>query len=147
MLTFRAVQCTQVDLIEMQQLKLQQCSDIRFCVRSGLSQVETKARLEAIYGQRTFSQPTIHRWWTRFQTGDEGIRDKPHPGAVLKRTADKVAQVQDLLDTDRRATVHHLATFTDISKSTAHTILTKDLQKKKQSARWVPHNLSQANKD
>ncbi len=131
----------------MQQLKLQQRSDIRFCVRSGLNQNETQAQLQAIYGHATFSQLTVHRWWTKFHTGEADIWDRPRPGAVLKRTADKVAEVKNFVENDRRTSLREVAHFCDVSKSTAHTIIQKDLGKKKHPAKWIPHNLSQLNKD
>ncbi len=135
------------DQSKMQQIKLQQRSDIRFCVRSGLDQKQTIARLQAIYGQVTFSQPTVHRWWTRFHAGEADIQDQPCPGAVLKRTADKVAEVKNFVENDQRTSLREVAHFCDVSKSTAHTIVRKDLGKKKHPAKWVPHNLTQLNKD
>ncbi len=139
--------CSCVDRSEMQQVKLQQHGDIQFCVQSGLNQKETKARLEAIYGRQMFSQPTIHRWWTRFWSGDEDICDRPCPGAVLKRTPEKIQEVKNFVENDRRTSLREVSRFCDVSKGTAHTIIRKDLGKSKKSAKWITHLLTQANKD
>ncbi len=131
----------------MLQLRLQQRSDIRFCVHSGLTQNETKLRLEAIYGRATLSQPTIHRWWTRFWSGEQEVRDRPRPGATLKRTAEKIQEVRDFVDSDPKTSVSEVTRFCDVSKETAHTIIRKDLHQTKCPAKWLPHNLTQQNKE
>ncbi len=105
------------------------------------------ACLQAIYGASTFSQPTVHCWWVRFRSGETDIRDQPRPGAVRKRTTEKIQEVKDFVESNRRMTLQDVSVFCDVSRGTAHTILCKHLQKSKRPAKWIPHNLTQANKD
>ena len=130
----------------MESLRVRQRSEIRFCVQSGCSQAETLHRLRFVHGNRALSQPTVHRWWTLYQSGSERIKDLPCPGAPLRRTAAKVNQVDQLVQQEPRSTVRQLARQSGLSVGSTHRVLRKDLQCKKKSTRWIPHLLTPAQK-
>ena len=55
-------------------------------------------------------------------------------------------KIQELLKTDRRLTCEEAARDVGISRVSAHTILTTNLDKRRVAARWVPHCLSEEQK-
>ncbi len=127
--------------------KVDQRLEIRFCQRSGLSRMETITRLRAMHGHGTLSDATIRRWFNKFEAGENRISDLPRPGAPTLRMPTKIRQVRQLLDADKRQSVASLACQTQLSVGTTHKLLRKDLQVTKRPAKWVPHLLTQPQKD
>ena len=71
---------------------------------------------------------------------DVTINDDPRPGRP--KTSADVKLVADFLAQDRRATCEEISQTTGISPTSVFRILTNDLQKRKNCARWVPHCLT-----
>ena len=57
-----------------------------------------------------------------------------------------IRAVQQKISQDNRMTVRKLAKIFDLSKSTVHRVLTEDLKLRNVCSAWVPHNLTEANK-
>ena len=55
-------------------------------------------------------------------------------------------KVKDLIATDARFTTRYIAECVGISIGAAHTILRRDLEMRRISARWIPHLLTQEQK-
>ena len=83
------------------------------------------------------------RWATRFREGRVTINDDQRSGR-LKTSSDErsVTLVAEFFAQDRRATCEEISQAAKISQKSLFRIFTKDLQKRKICARWVPHYLT-----
>jgi hypothetical protein len=96
-----------------------------------------------VCGELTVDRSTVFSWATRFLEGRVTISDDPRPGKPKASTDERsVKLVADFLAEDRRATCEEISQATGISLTPVFRILTKDLQKRKICARWVPHCLT-----
>ncbi len=130
----------------MQSTKKEQCVEIRFMQKSGMNQIAIAHQLELVHGRNALSLTSVNRWFHRNLAGDD-LKDKLRSGRPKKYTAAKVQEASDILDRDRRTSLHGLSRLLNISKGTTHKLVHKDLQMTKKSAKWVPHLLTQAQKD
>lgn len=90
------------------------------------------------------SYETIRRWVNAILQGKTDVGDECRSGRpVSASTADIVEKIEELLQEDRRITTRQIAYALDISKDTAHHILTDTLGKRKICAKWVPHILTE----
>ena len=123
--------------------KKDQCCEIRFCVRQGLSRKETQQHLTHAHGGNTLSVSQINRWYARF-VADPGRDDNdlPHNLGLRKATPQKVQQLRAVLNRDKRATCRQLARQVGLSNGTVHKVLRKDLKLRKKPTKWVPHLLT-----
>ena len=72
--------------------------------------------------------------------------DDSREGRPSFKTSDVVKnEVRDVIDDDRRLTVHEVADKCVISKTTVHEILVQELHMNRICARWVPRMLSEEN--
>lgn len=108
----------------------------------GKNPTEIHSALSDVCGELTVDRSTVSRWSNRFRGGRVNIHDDPRPGRPKTSTDERnVKRVADALEQDRRATCEELSEVTGISPASVYRILTNDLKKRKISARWVPHNL------
>jgi histone-lysine N-methyltransferase SETMAR len=80
----------------------------------------------------------------------ERIEFKRAEGSGRKRdirSVDNINTIKDLVENDQTITINALSEITDISWSTVQRILTEDLKKQSVCARWVPHKLSDHQKN
>ena len=102
---------------------------------------------KTVFGEETCSESTVKKWSLRFRGGRESIEDDPRIGQpVTATTANNIALVAEMCDSDLHITVEQLAGTLDLSTGSVHTILTKHLGMSKICSRWVPHFLTQAQK-
>eukprot|EP00794_Sanderia_malayensis_P008399 gene8399-9299_t len=94
------------------------------------------------------SRATVFRWYAECKRGRESLKDEAHPGrpptAVVPET---VATVEKMLQEDGRMTYSMLQDSLKIGSAAVHTILHEKLQVRKVTARWVPHCLTDQQKD
>ena len=84
----------------------------------------------------------------RFKQGGESLEDDPHSGCPLSAfSEDDITAIKLLLDEDTRYTVDEISESLSINSSVVFMILKQRLGLRKICARWVPHLLSQAEKD
>ena len=99
--------------------------------------------VEALAGYAPSIQ-TVRHWVNFFRGGDTAVADAARSGRpVVQKTDEMVAKVKVVLDEDRRSTVEHVAEEVGISVGTAHSIITEQLEMRKLAAKWVPHLLSE----
>ena len=103
--------------------------------------------LTDIYGSSTVSFMTVSRWMKKFKTGIYNIKDGQRVGRPKTSvTKTHAAAVKALIDEDGRYSVEDIAKSIGISEGSVHEILTKTLGLRKICARWVPHLLTDEQK-
>ncbi len=131
----------------MTKQKQDQRAEIRFCMKLGLSRVETRRHLVQIHGGLALSQSQVNHWFIRIQSDqntDTQLKDKPRNTTPRKLIPAKIREIQDAVQCRRKSTCRQIAAQTGVSNGSAHTALRKNLQMKKKSAKWIPHLLTPA---
>lgn len=99
------------------------------------------------YGDASPSYSTVKYWARNFKHGVSEAGDAPRSGrpesAILQSTVD---QIKKLVESDPKMSIRMLAARTNSSYGTTFTILHEHLNMKKLYAKWVPYNLSEAQK-
>ena len=91
---------------------------------------------------------TITRWCVRFKQGRESLEDDPRSGRPLSAfTENDVTAMKNLIDEDARYTTEEISETLIINSVAVFVILKQRLKLCKVSAWWVPHLLSQEEKD
>lgn len=122
---------------------MEQRANIKFCFKIGKTASETYELLKIAYGDAAMSRSRTFEWYARFRDGRESTEDDQRCGRpTTKRTENEVAKVRALVAADRRMTVRMLADELNMGKDTVHKILTEDLGKRKICSRFVPHFLT-----
>ncbi len=103
--------------------------------------------MKAVHGHSCLSDATIRRWYSKFEAGFNRTTDLPRSGAPTLRTPQKIQQVRQIIQQDKHQSVARVAVRSQLSVGTTHKLLTKDLHLQKKPAKWVPHLLTQAQKD
>ena len=109
---------------------------------------DIKADLYTVYGSQAASYITITRWFLQFKQGRESLEDDPRSGCPLSAFSDDdVTAVKLLLDEDTRYTVDEISESLSINTLVVFMILKQRLGLRKICVHWVPHLLSQAEKE
>jgi [histone H3]-lysine36 N-dimethyltransferase SETMAR len=110
----------------------------------GLSAKDIHTDLVTVSGQYAPSYRTVADWVARFKAGRESIEDDPREGRpTTSRAAGKIAAARTIVDENSSISVDELAEALDISHGAAHQILTDDLGLRSILAKWVPHDLTE----
>ncbi len=118
------------------------------CATRGKSQGETYRLLQEVYGDDSLSRSTCRRWYVRACQGVTSCQDLERPGREsTARNLANVRAVQQVVEADRHATVRQVAAQVQLSTGSVHTIMKKDLELKKKAPKFVPHLLTQEQKD
>ncbi|XP_033254026.1 histone-lysine N-methyltransferase SETMAR-like [Drosophila miranda] len=113
--------------------------------RRGLSQQECVDELSSLYGEKAPSKTTVYRWFAKFNSGRSSVADEFREGRpnVVSQNIDGV---RELIVQDRHVTYREIEASLHISSTSIHSILHEHLVVKKVCSRWIPHNLSLAQK-
>ncbi len=129
--------------------RLEQRATIKACVHAGDDFKSTLRRIRAAWTDHALSITQIRHWFKVFSADPEHTtKDGSHSGRPRSARTDRnAAQLQTQLHVDTRQTVRQLATAVNVSAASTHRILKKDLHLKKLSPKFVPHVLTQLQKD
>ncbi len=125
---------------------------IRFLTLENVSGAEIYRRLCAVYGNANVMKcRSVYEWVARFKEGCTNTHDEPREGRPRASINDETINiVRSLLADDWHLTVtdihHEIATqfsYAAICRTSIHTILSKQLEMTKVSARWVPRMLTE----
>ena len=100
--------------------------------------------LRQAYGGETISHAAVFQWWRRFKDSNTRVIDKARSGRSSTAVMDvNIAKAAELLENDRRLTLHKLSASLNISFERTQHIVTEILQMRCACARWVPRNLTE----
>ena len=121
---------------------MEQRANIKFCFKLGKTFTETLELMRQVYGDDCLSRTQVFMWYGRFKDGRENINDDPKSGRPKTATTDElVEKVREIIAIDSNVTCRMLAEEFGVSKDTIYDILTKNLNRRKVCARFVPHKL------
>lgn len=113
-----------------------------------ISVQEITAQLSEACGEDALKERTVRKWVSRFKEGESSTADQPRSGRTPTAVVpDMLEAVEEKMATDRRWTCEELSSELGISEMSVHRILTDKMKMRKICARWVPHLLTQEQKD
>jgi histone-lysine N-methyltransferase SETMAR len=111
----------------------------------GLTPTQIHGELTDAYGSGVVSYQMICYWIRRFANGRESLEDDPRAGRPITVVTQKnIDAVKELVEVDPHISIDYIACMLDISHGSVDTILKLHLKLKKVSSRWVPHHLTDA---
>uniref|UniRef100_A0A7I5EEK2 HTH_48 domain-containing protein n=1 Tax=Haemonchus contortus TaxID=6289 RepID=A0A7I5EEK2_HAECO len=110
--------------------------------KQGKSAAESHRTISEVFGDEALSESQCRRWFQRFKKGNESLEDEEH-GSRPHVVDNKV--LKDVINTDPHQTTRELAVRFNCSNSTIHEHLLA-IGKTNRCGKWVPHQLSDANK-
>ena len=98
------------------------------------------------YGDAGMKRTALHKWYSRYEDGYESVMDEQRSGRPTSITSQKVQEIKELLDKDRRITVRDVSKRVDCSVGTVHTIIHDSLNMRRLCARSILKMLSECQK-
>ncbi|KAI6651277.1 Transposase [Oopsacas minuta] len=87
--------------------------------------------LVQVYGGEACSESIVKKWSLRFREGRVSVEDDPRMGQpIIATTANNIALVAEMCDSDPHITIEQSATSLTLSTGSVHAILTKHLDSK-----------------
>ena len=113
----------------------------------GFPQTEIHADSQKVYGNGALKYATVCKWVCRFNDGRESIENDPRVGRPVSVLMEKnVATVKTLIEDDTCYTVQEIEELSGIRSSSVLKILRERLGLCKIRTRWVPHLLTDKQK-
>jgi transposase len=120
---------------------------VKFCKKKKKTFTETFQMLQQAYGENCLSRTQCYKWYQRFKPGRTSIEDDPKSGRPSSSTGDDhIQKVRSVIRENRRLTVCEVSKEVGICKSSCHTILTEKLKMPRVAAKFVPHLLTEEQK-
>ena len=115
--------------------------------RLGFPPTEIHADLQKVYGNGALKYATVCKWVRCFNDGRESIENDPRVGRPVSVLTEKnVATVKKLIEKDAHYTVQEIEELSGIHSSSVLKILHERLGLRKICTRWVPHLLTDEQK-
>ncbi|VDO62016.1 unnamed protein product [Heligmosomoides polygyrus] len=105
----------------------------------GTTAKETDEKIDAAFGQGCSTIRTAYRWYQKFPNGDESLEE--HEGRGRHSDGDE-NKLRDVVEEDPHKGTREIAKVLGVSHNTAARHL-KEIGKTKKLERWVPHELSE----
>ena len=121
---------------------------INYDFRSNLSATQCHQRISAAYPQQVITYEMVRRWYSRFRDGDESLDDHERSGRPTTAcTLNNVLAVRNLVMEDRRISYNRIQRQLGIGRNAIQVILHEHLHMKKVQAKFVPHHLTERQKE
>jgi transposase len=83
---------------------------VKFCVKIEKSVTETFEMLKIAFGEDAICRTQTYEWWKRFKEGRTSVDDDQRSGRPsTSKTDDNVANVREVIRSNRRLTVREVA--------------------------------------
>ena len=113
----------------------------------GFPPTEIHADLQKVYGNSALKYATVCKWVRHFNYGRESIENDPLVGRPVSVSTEKnVATVKTLIEEGARYTMQEIEELSGIHSSSVLKVLRERLGLRKICARWVPHLLTDEQK-
>ncbi len=124
--------------------RLEQRSVLKFLSKSGHMPIECWRRLRDVFAEETMSKGQVRVWHKRFREGDENIKDKAKTGRPRSACTEMNCEAaRTFIEDHRNSTLQDVAQELNVSITSAHRILKKDLKLSKISPKFVPKELTE----
>jgi len=129
-------------------VKLEQRTNIKFCVKLVKFGAETFEMIWRAYGNEAMSRARCFEWHVRFKIGKTSFEDDERSGwSSASSTSKNMETVRWLVHEDLRRTMKDIAANVNVSYRTVQTILTCDLNMHHIAAKFVPRLLTPKQKE
>jgi histone-lysine N-methyltransferase SETMAR len=99
------------------------------------------------WGEGCVSYTTVAEWIQRFKQGRTSIEDLPRTGRPVTEATDlNIEVIRALNDENPHISIRYMVFETGLSYDTINRIIHDGLKLKKLCARWIPHELTERNK-
>lgn len=116
--------------------------------KRGLNVQQSHQNFIDAFGQDAPSERTIRRWFAKFRGDQESFEDEPRSGRPPdSATPENIERVRELIKQTRNITYEEIQQTLGIGASTVHSILHRHLGVRKLASRWVPHLLTDEQKE
>ncbi|GBO44942.1 Putative uncharacterized protein FLJ37770 [Araneus ventricosus] len=126
---------------------MEQRVTIKFCFKLGKTAMETHEMLVNVYGVEAVIKKCVFECFKHFRVGKEDVEDEPRlvrpPTSTIP---DNIERVQWMLADGWRLSLRMIAEKLKISVDSVGNIVREHLQKRKVCARFIPHKLSDKQK-
>jgi len=116
---------------------------LKFLFLKGLRYRAAHAELSTVLGEDCYSLSAVKFWLRRFKSGDFSCQDAERPGRPVSDLSDSI---QAYLTKFPFSSAKSMAKYFHTSVTTVTNILHNSLGLKKFARRWVPHDLTRAQK-
>lgn len=121
---------------------------VKFYSRLGKSCADMERDLQAVFGEDAMKARTIRKWAERFREGRDSVSDDQRSGRPVTACGDEAVEaLGSFLKEHPKATCRNMEDQLGMSKSSVFRILKDKMHYSKLCARWVPHTLSEMNKE
>jgi len=129
-------------------VNVEQCVNVKFCVKLGKSVTETYELLKKVYGDECLSRTQVFEWFKRFKEGREEIGDDQRPRRPsTSKTDANIEKVGEIVLQNRRMSIRAVAELINIDKETVRQILHNNFNMKKVCSKMVPILLTPEQKE
>lgn len=121
---------------------------IYFYWKKGETYTQCHSNISGVLGDSIVSKETVFRWYKEFRRGRDTLKDDTRSGRPRISTDEvTIAAVQKMLIENPRVTYIEIQDNLKISSDSVHKILHQHLGYRKLLSRFVPHSLSQEQKN
>ena len=127
--------------------KFEQRAYIKIATSNKESITAIHNKLVNTYGSKAYSLRTVERWVASFKNGKSNLNDEFRSGRpVTACTNANIEFIEQIIDSNPHVSYRYLEEFTSMSRGTLIKIITDELHLSKRASRWIPHFLTQQNK-
>jgi len=121
---------------------------VKFCCKLGKTFTEVFQLLNQAYGEDCMSRTQCCEWFKRFKESRMSVGEEHRPGRTSTLTNDDhVERVHAVIRGNRRLTVREVADEVGTSIGSCHQMFTGKLQMRRVSAKFLPHLLTDDQKN
>ncbi|GFR72400.1 histone-lysine N-methyltransferase SETMAR [Elysia marginata] len=125
--------------------------DIRVIIKFSVILVKDAScihNLVTVLGENAPSIQMVKKSVKAVSEGRDDMEDEPHPGRPVTACGDaNISKVLVSLSDDRRKTCEEISTETSMSRTSVFRVLTNKLNNNKKFSKWVPHLLTDEQKE
>ena len=122
---------------------------VESCRRNGMTAADTLQFIHTAWGESSVSRSIVFRLFSEFSSGKRDSFEVADRSGRPKtgRTTENIDTIQDMLEENSSVSIDCLAECSRLSHGTVSRILHDDLQMISVLAKWVPHTLSDVQKE